>query len=435
MADYDERTINTYDTYGQDTFAEASVSESGPSPDEDEFTQYGDPNALHNSLDDSASAFTSSGKDEYTTDYTDDPRPYYDESRQTSDPTKPDVDGPYYDEDGRPYYIDEFGEPYYDDSYTQGYDESVDTGDAMMTFDPDMQAAPDDDDEDYDYDYDEGVPLAGDHEFGDEFDEEFDEEDEAKRRARRRRAWCCCLIMLCCMLILIILLILYLLKWENEDGPNSTLAPTFAPFFDDTDDDFFYDDDITLSPGFITSCMADYLGDCDAGLWASQACFPNVVDQCNCNGEIRDSLIPGDVQAMRELIMDRVAKKFFGDNFTMPLESCDPINMAMIWLASGNNRDAGEARQRFSLAVSFYGMNGTIWDYTDAWMSELNECLWLGVQCNNRDSVNSLQMDTNNIFGGVSEQAQNKFISLLSDYFMANCRFVCFFSFLPRSVS
>ena len=32
MADYDERTINTYDTYGQDTFAEASFSESGPSP-------------------------------------------------------------------------------------------------------------------------------------------------------------------------------------------------------------------------------------------------------------------------------------------------------------------------------------------------------------------------------------------------------------------
>jgi hypothetical protein len=403
MADYDDETMNTYDTYGQDTFAEASPSESGPSPNEDEFTQY---EVQENPLNDSASAFTETGRTRDMDDFTG--------SQWTEDVTtangggNENVDGPYYDEDGRPYYIDENGEPYYDDTQVAStslvsfdpdmadpdydpdeYDPGMDTGAAMMPFDEDMQNPDYDDD---DYDYDEGVPLNT----RETYEDEYDEEEEAKRRARRRRAWCCCLILLCCVLILIILLLLWLLVWNKEDEITETESPTRTPWIDDTDDDFYYDDDIVLSPGFITSCMADYDGNCK---FVDQACFPNVVDQCNCDGVI--SIVPGDVEAMRDLIMDRVARKFFGENFTMAMDLCNPVNMAMIWLASGNNRDGGEARQRFSLGIGYYGLNGTIWDYDDAWMGELNECLWLGVQCNNRDAVNSLQMDTNNLFGQV----------------------------------
>jgi hypothetical protein len=411
MGDYDDNTMNTYDTYGQDTFAEASATEMGPSPNADEFTQYEDQlTPMH----DSASAFTDSGRTRDMDDFTG-----YTEDGLT---TTPDgggggndyVDGPYYDEDGRPYYIDEYGEPYYDDSQVPpanftdlvaydpdmadpnydpdedgNYDPNMDTGAAMMPFDVDMQNPDYDDD---DYDYDEGVPLN----MREVYEDEFDEEEEAKKRARRRRAWCCCLILLCCLLILIVLLLVWLLIWNKDDVIAETEAPTLTPFIDDTDDDFFYDDDIQLSPGFITSCMADYDGNCK---FVDQACFPNVVDQCNCNGKI--TIVPGDVTAMRDLIMDRVARKFFGENFTVSIDMCSPANMAMIWMASGNNRDSGEARQRYSLAMGYYGLNGTIWDYDDAWMSELNECLWLGVQCNNRDAVNSLQMDTNNLFGQV----------------------------------
>lgn len=415
MGDYDDRTMNTYDTYGQDTFAEASVSESGPSPNADEFTQYED---TATPINDSASAFTETGPNRDMDDYTgsqwtgDNTTSYFDDSttpgeEEEAEAAKDNIDGPYYDENGRPYYINPNGEPYYDDTYDpavsttslvaynpdnadpSGYNAHMDTGAAIMPFDEDM-LHPDMDDDDYDYD--EGVPLNT----REVYEDEYDEEAEAKRRARRRRAWCCCLILLCCLLILIILLLLWLLLWNKEDSFTETEAPTFAPFIDDVDDDFFYDDDIILSPGFITSCMADYDGNCK---FMDQACFPNVVDQCNCNGAI--TIVPGDVEAMRDLIMDRVARKFFGENFTVPMDACNPVNMAMIWMASGNNRDSGEARQRFSLAIGFYGLNGTIWDYDDAWMSELNECLWLGVQCNNQDAVNSLQMDTNNLFGEV----------------------------------
>lgn len=407
MGDYydDSRTVNTWDTYGQDTFAEASVSESGPSPNEDEFTQYGD----HPSTSTKTDEFTVSpgGADDYTTSqytnsqftgsqFSDDPSAWGGSRRSMPTTTGPsNVDGPYYDEDGRPYYIDENGEPYYDDSFdpskasSAGYNPAADTGGAMMMYDPNMAIPEEDEDEDYD-DYDEGVPLADDYLYDDEYD---DDDEERARRARRRRAWCCCLILLCCLLLLIILLILWLLDWGNE-VIETTPAPTYATYEDYTDDDFYYDDDITLSPGFITSCMADFDGNCK---FMDQACFPNVEDQCNCRGAIE--IVPADVVAMRDLVMDRVARKFFGANWTMPLDSCEPLNMAMIWLASGNNRDAGEARQRFILAYNYYQLNGTVWDYPDGWMSEMNECLWLGIQCNNRDTVNSYALDTNNIFG------------------------------------
>ena len=163
------------------------------------------------------------------------------------------------------------------------------------------------------------------------------------------------------------------------------------------DDDFFYDDDIILIPGKVNTKMAPYDENCDFG---DQEGFPNVYDQCFCDQKI--TVIPDDVREMRSLILERVLPKFYEQNMTqIPAESCNPINMAAMWLAAGDNRDAGEARQRFALAMSFFSLNGTIWDYTDAWMSELNECLWMGVQCNNRNAMNSIALDTNNVFGMV----------------------------------
>lgn len=409
MAD-DEYTVgaDTYggETFGGDTFAEAGIDETGPSPNLDEFTQYDNRTA--------AGDYTRTGGTTDVDDFTTSQWTEDHSSRNDAESTPPQaqqgpIEGPYYDDTGRPYYINSKGEPYYDDNYEppesamslvpynpasqpkpkqyEGRD-YVDTGNALMVYDPDM-AAPEQDDDDYDYD--EGEPIN----MRETFDEEIIE-DDTKRRARRRRAWCCCLILLCCLLLLLLLGVLYMVLQDKGTEVGETPAPTFSPWIDDTDDDFYYNDDIELQPGYITSCMADFDGNCD---FEDQSCYPNVVDQCNCNGQIE--IIPQDVLAMREMIEERVAQKFFGENFTLPSNLCHPINMAMVWFASGNNRDAGQIRQRFTLAINYYALNGTIWDYDDGWMSDLNECLWLGVQCNNRDAVNSMQMDTNNLFGQV----------------------------------
>jgi hypothetical protein len=321
-------------------------------------------------------------------------------------------------------------EPYSDqpsasrDSYSdQPYTSSEDTGGAMMAFDENQaydDQPHDQPDEDYDYggdmgvydenqeepyyedDYEEDDPLneprmPADYYAEDYPEDEFDEEEEERaRRARRRRAWCCCLLLLCCLLILIILLIIFLLNMQDDDNKSDTEPPTYAPFVDDTDDDYYYDDDIIIAPGVVTSTMAPYDYDCD---YDDQEGFPNVFDQCKCDGNI--TIVPQDVVEMRDLIIERMFDKVYVNRTALPLGSCDPSNMALIWLASGDMRDAGEIRQRFALGMVFFQLNGTIWDYTDEWMSDLNECLWLGVQCNNRDAVNSMALDTNNIFGPV----------------------------------
>ena len=342
-----------------------------------------------------------------TADYTDDEQPipgetYYDEDGEPY----------YYDEDGNPYRVDENGERYYNDDqpYAENpYVPSNDTGAAMMSYE---EPPPEDYDDEYDedeegYEEREGVPLnmPGDYYAGDEYPDDYYDEDEEERlrRARRRRAWCCCLILLCCLLILIILLIIFLLTLREDNDTITTDPPTFAPFVDDTDDDFYFDDDIEIAPGVVTSCMAPHDLDCDYG---NHQCFANVWDQCLCDNEI--TVVPDDVAWMRQLIIDKLFAKVYPDkNMTnttdiFPINECTPANMALIWLASGDNRDSGEIRQRFALGLFYFGMNGTIWDYGDAWMSDLNECLWLGVQCNNRDAVNSLAVDTNNVFGPVS---------------------------------
>ena len=229
-----------------------------------------------------------------------------------------------------------------------------------------------------------------------------EDEEERRKRTRLRRAWIICITLLCCLLILIILLIIFLLSRNKEPIVfKPSPRPTYSTFIEETDDDFFYDDDIILVPGVITTPMAPFNRDnCEITEGVSFVGeYRNVLDQCACGAEVTD--LPPDVKDVRDLVIERVAPKFYGENFTVPWTSCEPANLAAIWLASGDNRDAGEPRQRYGAALTYYQLNGTVWDYMDGWMTPLNECLWMGIQCNNLNTMNSLALDTNNLFGPV----------------------------------
>ena len=292
-----------------------------------------------------------------------------------------------------------------DDDGSQGSDEG-----SYDSYDDYGSKSRDTDDDDHDSEgdsYEDGDRDNSEYYYDEEYPEEefyHDEEDEEERRKRTRlrRAWICCIVLLCCLLILIILLIVFLLTRDKDDkGPTPTPRPTYAPLIIETDDDFFYDDDIILVPGVITTPMAPFNRDrCEVTEGISFVGeYRNILDQCACGQEIVD--LPPDVRDVRDLVIERVAPKFYGENFTVPWTSCDPANMAAVWLASGDNRDAGEPRQRYASALTYYQLNGTVWDYMDGWMTPLNECLWMGIQCNNRDAMNSLALDTNNLFGAV----------------------------------
>ena len=272
--------------------------------------------------------------------------------------------------------------------YTEDYTEDFNYDDDN---DREQQEMP----EDYYYDDDQEYPE-------DEFYYDEHDEEERRRRARLRRVWICCIVTLCCMLVAIVAFVIYLVTRTKEKPPEPTPHPTMPPWVPDTDDDYLYDDDILLSPGTITSNMAVFNRDCTVseGI-VYQGEFRNIADQCECLGRVVD--VPPDVQELRELILQKVAPKFYGEDYApIPLDSCEPRNLASIWLATGDNRDAGEPRQRFAMAVNFYQLNGTVWDFMDGWLGPFNECLWMGVQCNNKNVVNSLALDTNNLFGPVS---------------------------------
>ena len=52
------------------------------------------------------------------------------------------------------------------------------------------------------------------------------------------------------------LLIIFLLSLQEDRDDVQTDPPTYAPYVDDTDDDFVYDDDIILAPGVVSATEA-----------------------------------------------------------------------------------------------------------------------------------------------------------------------------------
>lgn len=223
-----------------------------------------------------------------------------------------------------------------------------------------------------------------------------DDDSEEARQRRRNRCFVWMSLFLLLYLIIFVLASLWLV-FEGHPRPS-----TFDPrdFMDDngaeTDDDFFYEDKLIISPGNKTSEMAEYDYECD---FNDAVAFPHVWDQCECDGRI--SVIPDDVADLHGKLAAELFPLLFNRTYDTNISSCDPTNMALVWLASGDNRDNGFLRQRFILAVFFFVMQGPKWDYTDGWLSPLNECLWLGCQCNNWNVINSLAVDTNNLFGTI----------------------------------
>ena len=307
-------------------------------------------------------------------------------------------------------------------------------------------------------------PMDKEANYENDIDDDVSSQEEDERKKRVERVWLFLLVSCCCLLIIIalILMILLLGKDEDDSGLQQVITDDLPRSYDpdlgsETDDDFFYADEVLGAPGVVTTEMATYSDDCDYDN-DSVVGFPNVWDQCQCDGEI--IIIPDDVIEMRRLLIDKLLEPIIydretssvvgGGNYSLGMNSCDPSNMALIWLASGGNRDEGYLRQRYILAYLFFLMRGPEWDYKNGWLTRLHECLWLGTQCNNWNVINSLALDTNNVFGTVRDVFKNcmKIISLDSHIMRMKIRIwwvfrsfcfrltaallSCLFNFLPR---
>ena len=186
------------------------------------------------------------------------------------------------------------------------------------------------------------------------FDDKVYKDKSSRRGMMCTRQKICCTL-LCCIIIAGAAVAVLLLGLDNlfssssSSGDDEMNSPGYIG-----DDDFFYEEDIVVSPGVITTKMAELTFGCDFG--GDEEFFPHVFDQCLCDDQI--STVPQDVAEMRETLIDALSNFFFDEQpFSEVISSCDPSNMALIWLASGENRDSGDLRQRFGLA-SKYIANG-----------------------------------------------------------------------------
>lgn len=123
---------------------------------------------------------------------------------------------------------------------------------------------------------------------------------------------------------------------------------------------------------------------------------PNVVTLCFCSGKI--SLVATDVAAEYQRLRSGSLLHSLALGFNSSLDSCDPVNQVLVWLASGSGQPSPDAnlRQRYVLALLFILWNGVSWTSVHGWLSSDNECTWTGVTCHANGEVAELDLMNNN---------------------------------------
>jgi hypothetical protein len=213
----------------------------------------------------------------------------------------------------------------------------------------------------------------------------FSNDKKKSERRRRRRRWCWCLCCCLCLLLLLLLLFFGLKIFKDDDEEEPHIVE------DESEDDNW--EPYKPYEGVLTTPMEPYS---EEDCYFDDQEFPNVHTQCECYGNI--TKVPPDVIELWYDVKQDIAEELYnGEQNDTPWWSCDPGNIALIWLSSGDTRDSGDLFQRYINGISFSQMNGTQWDLNNLWLSNENECLWLGIQCTGKYQINSFALDTNNV--------------------------------------
>lgn len=135
---------------------------------------------------------------------------------------------------------------------------------------------------------------------------------------------------------------------------------------------------------------------CDS--WNNQI-QPNVITQCLCIGKI--TTIADDIKSNYQQLKTGGFIQSIIPGFASTMESCDPVNQALLWLASatGSSASGENYRQRFLMALLFVTWNGRLWTLNDGWLTSNNECAWKGVICNRFGEVTGVNLYNNQVTG------------------------------------
>jgi len=85
-----------------------------------------------------------------------------------------------------------------------------------------------------------------------------------------------------------------------------------------------------------------------------------------------------------------------------------PQHNALYWVSETDDRglkiDNPNLIQRYTLAVLYYATNGANWVNNENYLTDVFECMWHGVACNNETKVVNLTLASNNMVGNLPSE-------------------------------
>lgn len=186
------------------------------------------------------------------------------------------------------------------------------------------------------------------------------------------------------------------------DGNNGTsLSLNTTGDANSTYQDYFGAFEDLVSTEILNTPFDPYVrGDCDF----SDNFQPHVLLQCECYSTM--SIVADDTLELYVRLRSTMASELYGgekawNTTDEPATSCSPRNQALLWLASGDTRRSGDLAQRFIATMLYVSLNGTQWDDSSRWLSDANECLWLGLECNEQFQITGFALERVNAYGQV----------------------------------
>ena len=136
----------------------------------------------------------------------------------------------------------------------------------------------------------------------------------------------------------------------------------------------------------------------------SEQDHPNVLSQCACHGSIT-------------VISEKAKDKYnnfleaFGAEYLQPretIDSCSARNQALVWLAEDDGSTLSDVLiQRHALVLFFVKLKGLEWTLEEEhqkWLTSDHECTWFGVACNEDKEVTAIDLWDLNLNGPLPKE-------------------------------
>jgi hypothetical protein len=129
---------------------------------------------------------------------------------------------------------------------------------------------------------------------------------------------------------------------------------------------------------------------------------PDIMQQCKCFQSV-NIISPQVASSYHALVTNYVLQ--LPHYYSEPINSCSPVNQALLWLAVENSTGTSDSElrllNRFVLTILFVAWGGPMWKQNEGWLTPYNECTWYGITCQHQ-VITGISLSNNSIAYGSS---------------------------------